>query len=155
MVNSLENNNKNNEKISNTSENEKVNISNNKIYNKKVLKSSPPGSIKKKANNNEIQNDKIDKLNLVKKNLNKDNEEKQEKEDKEEKQNKINENYNLYKPTYKGMISFNLSKKLYSLITPKEYEEFLKVFDPKTSIQYNTLEGLFVILLFFSKEHNE
>ena len=145
MVNSLENNNKNNEKISNTSENEKVNISNNKIYNKKVLKSSPPGSIKKKANNNEIQNDKIDKLNLVKKNLNKDNEEKQEKEDKEEKQNKINENYNLYKPTYKGMISFNLSKKLYSLITPKEYEEFLKVFDPKTSIQYNTLEGLFVI----------
>ena len=144
MMNSLEDN---KEKIPNVSQNEKDNLSNNQIYNKKVLKSSPPGSIKKKTDNKEIQNDKIkiDKLNIVKKNLNIDNEEKQEKEDEEEKQNKINENYNLYKPTYEGMLSFNLSKKLYSLITPKKYEEFLKVFDPKTSIQYNTLEGLFVI----------
>ena len=144
MMNSLEDN---KEKIPNVSQNEKDNLSNNQIYNKKVLKSSPPGSIKKKTDNNETQNDKIkiDKLNIVKKNLNIDNEEKQEKEDEEEKQNKINENYNLYKPTYEGMLSFNLSKKLYSLITPKKYEEFLKVFDPKTSIQYNTLEGLFVI----------
>ena len=144
MMNSLEDN---KEKMPNVSQNEKDNLSNNQIYNKKVLKSSPPGSIKKKTDNNETQNDKIkiDKLNIVKKNLNIDNEEKQEKEDEEEKQNKINENYNLYKPTYEGMLSFNLSKKLYSLITPKKYEEFLKVFDPKTSIQYNTLEGLFVI----------
>ena len=137
MKNSLEDNNKNDDKIPNISENEKDNISNNKIYNKKVLKSSPPGSIKKKTENNEIQNDKIDKLNLVKKNL--------EKEDEEEKQNTINENYNLYKPTYEGMLSFNLSKKLYSIITPNKYEEFLKVFDSKTSIQYNALEGLFII----------
>jgi len=57
----------------------------------------------------------------------------------------IDENFNLYKPTYKGMLSFNLSKKLYSLITPNKYEEFLKVFEPKTSIQYNTFEGLFII----------
>ena len=128
---------KNNEKIPNISENEKDSISNNKIYNKKILKSSPPGSIKKKKENDEIQNDKINKLNLVKKNL--------EKENEEEKQYNIDENFNLYKPTYKGMLSFNLSKKLYSLITPNKYEEFLKVFEPKTSIQYNTFEGLFII----------
>ena len=144
MKNSLVDNNKNDEKNPNISENEKDNISNNKIYNKKVLKSSPPGSIKKKENN-EIQNDKFDKLNLVKKSLTKNNEEEQDKEDEEEKQNTINENYNLYKPTNKGMLSFNLSTKLYSLITPNKYEEFLKVFEPNTSIQYNTLEGLFII----------
>ena len=43
------------------------------------------------------------------------------------------------------MLSFNLSKKIYSTITPKNYDEFLQVFDPETSVQYNTLEGLFII----------
>ena len=125
---------------------EKENDSNKKIYNKKLLKDSP-GSINQKTDNN-----KKEELNSVKKKLNQENnkplEENEEVEDEEEEEiehNKINKKFNLYKPTKDGMLSFNLSQKTYSLIQPDNYEEFLNVFDLETSVQYNTLEGLFII----------
>ena len=130
----------------NINSNEKVSNNNNQIlYNKKL-----PNSITKKTENN-VDKKKI--LNSVKKNLNpsskKENnksiEESNEEEDEETTPNQINENFNLYKPTKEGMLSFNLSKKIYSTIIPKNYDEFLQVFDPETSVQYNTLEGLFII----------
>ena len=155
MLKSLGND-KNNEDldINNTDnkEKEKEQISNNRIYNKKLLKGSP-GSINKKSENDDSKNDinKMNKLNSAKKNLNEedkkseDNEELEEEAEEESEQNKINKNFNFYKPTKGGMLCFNLSKKEYSLITPDRYEEFLKVFDPETIVQYNTLEGLFII----------
>ena len=130
----------------NINSNEKASNNNNKIlYNKKL-----PNSITKKTENNA---DKKNILNSVKKNLNpssekennKSMEESNEEEDEETTPNQINENFNLYKPIKEGMLSFNLSKKIYNTITPKNYDEFLQVFDPDTSVQYNTLEGLFII----------
>ena len=124
------------------------NDSNNKAYNKKILKSSPI-SINKNSGKKNEQNDpnKTNKLNLVKKNLYPNSEENEEIEDEEEENtpNDININFNLYKPKKEGMLRFNLSKKIYSIKTPLNYDEFLKVFDPETSVQYNTLEGLFII----------
>ena len=66
-------------------------------------------------------------------------------EDKNENENLINENFNLYKPIKEGLLVFNLSKKKYYTIIPDKYEEFWESFDPETSVQYNTLEGLFLI----------
>jgi N-acetylneuraminic acid mutarotase len=43
------------------------------------------------------------------------------------------------------MLAFNLANKIYSTTIPDNFEEFSAVFDPETSVQYNTLEGLFVI----------
>ena len=166
--NSLDYNNKNKNKeedllkkpLNDMSDNEKEIISNNnnKIYNKKILKSSPYSSNKKKLENNEQD---INKLNSVKKNLNE--EENKEIEDEEENApNKINKKFNLYKPRKEGILSFNLSTKIYNLITPKKYDEFLQVFEPEESVQYNTLEGLFIIpsnktnqLYYYSSIKNE
>ena len=97
--------------------------------------------------------------------INKPSEENEEVEDEEEEEeiehNKINKKFNLYKPTKDGMLSFNLSQKTYSLIQPDNYEEFLNVFDLETSVQYNTLEGLFIIpsnksnqLFYYSSKKN-
>ena len=59
------------------------------------------------------------------------------------------------------MLSFNLSKKNYSTTIPNNFDEFLQNFDPETSIQYNTLEGLFIIpsnksnqLFYYSSKKN-
>ena len=131
-------------------EKEKENDLNNKIYNKKFLKASPD-SVKKKSEDNTHLN-KINNLEQMKKNINQEkeksleeNEDVEEEDEEESIPNNINENFNLFKPTKEGMLSFNLSKKVYNIIIPKKYEEFLKVFDPETSVQYNTLEGLFII----------
>ena len=121
-------------------------LNNQKIYNKKLLKDSP-GSINQKSENNTNKN-KTEELNSVKKKLNEENyksSEENEEDEEEIEQNKINKKFNLYKPTKEGILSFNLSQKTYSLTQPENYEEFLKVFDLETSVQYNTLEGLFII----------
>ena len=147
--------NKNNDELNIKSSNnietkEKENSSINRIYNKKLLKGSP-GSINKNSENNNTRNtlNKMNKLNSVKKNLNIENksEDNEEVEEDEEEivSNNINNNFNFYKPTKEGMLSFNLAKKEYSLINPDKYDKFLKVFDPETFVQYNTLEGLFII----------
>ena len=167
MLHSLDdnNNNKNEEEellkkpLNDISANEKENASNNnKIYNKKILKSSPSSSNKKKEENNEKD---INKLNSVKKNLNEEGNEEIEDEE-ENTPNKINKKFNLYKPIKEGILSFNLSKKIYVPMSPKKYDEFLQVFDPNTSVQYNTLEGLFIIpsnktnqLYYYSSIKNE
>ena len=64
----------------------------------------------------------------------------------------INPNFNLYKPIKEGLLTFNLSKKNYYTIMPEKYDEFWESFDPETSIQYNTLEGLFLVN---SKQNNQ
>ena len=166
MLHSLDdnNNNKNEEELlkkplNDVSANEKENASNNnKIYNKKILKSSPSSSNKKKTENDEKD---INKLNLAKKNLNEEGNEEIEDEE-ENTPNKINKKFNLYKPIKEGILSFNLSKKIYVPMAPKKYDEFLQVFDPNTSVQYNTLEGLFIIpsnktnqLYYYSSIKNE
>ena len=145
-LNSINKNIKNDE-----SNKDKDNIMNktNKIYNKKLLKTSPKLSEKKKNNNNlipENDNEHNDNDNNQKIKSTEENEEEEEDDESEDNiPNQINENFNLYKPTKEGMLSFNLSKKSYSNIIPNKFDEFLKVFDPDTSLQYNTLEGLFII----------
>ena len=108
----------------------------NKIYNKKLLNSNPTSS-KKKNNNIKIENDND--------NDNEDNENEEIDEEDDNVPNQINENFYLYKPTKDGMLSFSLSKKNYTTTIPNNFNDFLKVFDPDTSLQYNTLEGLFII----------
>ena len=123
---------------------------------------------KNEINTNKVYNKKIPKSPLIAKNKTTDNKEKnnidtqnEEEISTENIQNQINENFNLYKPTKEGILSFNLSKKAYSFITPVRYEEFLEVFDQEKSVQYNTLEGLFIIpsdknnqLFYFSSKKN-
>ena len=167
MIQSLEDDkNKEDEKIPihplnniDTKEKENENNINNKIYNKKLLKASP-ASITKKSDNNDLQNNinKMNKLNSVKKTLNPEKEgsnmdnnrslegnEELEKDEEDNIPNQINEKFNLFKPIKEGMLSFNLSQKQYDLLTPEKYDKFLQVFDPETSVQFNTLEGLFII----------
>ena len=132
---------------------DKDNIMNktNKIYNKKLLKTSPKLSENKKNKNNlipEIDNEHNDNDNDNNQKIKSTEENEEEEEDDQSEDNipnQINENFNLYKPTKEGMLSFSLSKKNYSNIIPNKFDEFLKVFDPDTSLQYNTLEGLFII----------
>lgn len=74
--------------------------------------------------------------------------------------NYINESFNLYKPIKEGLLSFNLSKKNYNLVVPENYDNFWNNFEPEKSIQYNTLEGLFIInskdnqLYYYSSKKN-
>ena len=141
---------KNNNNIINNSE-----ISNNnnletnnpiKVYNKKKLqrqtspKSSKDNIEVNKSNNNEENNEEEINNNEI----NNKNE--------EEIEETINPNFNLYKPIKEGLLTFNLSKKNYYTIIPENYSEFWNSFDPETSIQYNTLEGLFIIN---SKQNNQ
>lgn len=80
--------------------------------------------------------------------------------DNEKADNFINESFNLYKPIKEGLLSFNLSKKNYNLVVPENYESFWNNFEPEKSIQYNTLEGLFIInskdnqLYYYSSKKN-
>jgi len=106
-----------------------------KIYNKKLLKTSPK-IIKRNTKNTEKSKNDSGEIR---------NEEKEEENEEEYAPNQINENFNLYKPIKEGMLAFNLANKIYSTIIPDKFEEFLEIFDPETSVQYNTLEGLFVI----------
>ena len=133
-----------NNKENNLNKRDLNNIDNNKptkIYNKKLLKTSPKiikSSINKK-NTEKSENDNEEIGNNEK-------EEENEEEDEEENApNQINENFNLYKPTKEGMLAFNLANKIYSTTIPNNFEEFSAIFDPETSVQYNTLEGLFII----------
>ena len=134
------NNIKNDELLNNKNNNVKKP---NEIYSKKVLKLSPKKN--KDTSVKENKNNINEKDNHEKIKIEDNNEEEEENEEEESIPNQINENFSLYKPTKEGMLSFNLSKKKYSTVTPDKYNEFLKVFDPDTFLQYNTLEGLFII----------
>ena len=137
-----------------------------KIYNKKKLQrqSSPKSSkdnmhfnrnttpIYNKDNLNQNENNKKEKEknNYMEEN---ENEEVQKDDEIESTENNlINANFNLYKPIKEGLLTFNLSKKNYYTVVPEKYEEFWESFDPETSVQYNTLEGLFLIN---SKKNNQ
>ena len=134
-----ENNSKNDESLKDKNNKNDINKPI-KIYNKKFFKAPP--------NINSTVNKNKDKKKI---NENKNNEIKTEEENEEEEEdeenipNQINENFYLFKPTKEGILSFSLSKKDYSTTIPNKYDEFLKVFDPETFVQYNTLEGLFII----------
>ena len=117
-----------------------------KVYNKKKLQrqTSPKSSkdnieINKSNNNEENNEEEINNNEINNKN-------------EEEIEETINPNFNLYKPIKEGLLTFNLSKKNYYTIIPENYSEFWNSFDPETSIQYNTLEGLFIIN---SKQNNQ
>ena len=111
-----------------------------KVYNKKKLqRQTSPKSSK-------------DNIEINKSNINNQSDNGEQKEEintennkNEEIEESINPNFNLYKPTKEGLLTFNLSKKNYYTIVPENYSEFWKEFDPETSIQYNTLEGLFIV----------
>ena len=118
-----------------------------KVYNKKKLQRQT--SPKSSKDNIETLNNNSNKSNS---NIKNESEEKKEdietnKEDNKvnESEEKINPNFNLYKPIKEGLLTFNLSKKNYYTIVPENYSEFWEQFDPETSIQYNTLEGLFLV----------
>ena len=138
--------NKEKEEINKDKKND-INIPN-KIYNKKLLKISPKIKIASQAKTKD-KDKKYDNENDENKEKIKtegDNEEEENEEEEEDNiPNQINENFNLFKPTKDGILSFSLSKKNYSTMVPNKFDEFLKVFDPDTSVQYNTLEGLFII----------
>ena len=130
-----------------------------RIYNKKKLprQSSPKSSndninIHRNTNpiNNNLAFNQNDSNNMKSKDNNNymeenDNEEAKEEESENNENNSINVNFNLYKPIKEGLLTFNLSKKNYYIVVPEKYEEFWESFDPETSVQYNTLEGLFLI----------
>ena len=126
-----------------------------KVYNKKKLQrqSSP-----KSSKDNLYFNRNTTPINYNKENLSKNENSSHKKGDKnkfledndnEENENNesnlINANFNLYKPIKEGLLTFNLSKKNYYTVVPEKYDEFWESFDPETSVQYNTLEGLFLI----------
>ena len=124
-----------------------------KIYNKKKLprQTSPKLSkdnieINNNKSNNNIQNE-TDEQNDEEINADLEDNNKQT-----ENNDLINPNFNLYKPIKEGLLTFNLSKKNYYTIVPEKYNEFWESFDPETSIQYNTLEGLFLVN---SKQNNQ
>ena len=124
-----------------------------KVYNKKKLPRQTSPKLSK--DNIEINNNKSGN-NLQ----NESDEQKEEEIDTnlsgnnklQESNDLINPNFNLYKPIKEGLLTFNLSKKNYYTIVPEKYGEFWESFDPETSIQYNTLEGLFLVN---SKQNNQ
>ena len=139
-----------------------------RIYNKKKLqRQSSPKSSKDNIyhrntsltnnmdnlnqNENTINNKKKDKNNKYMEDNDID-EIKKEDELENSENNLINANFNLYKPIEEGLLTFNLAKKNYYTIVPEKYDEFWESFDPETSVQYNTLEGLFLIN---SKKNNQ
>ena len=144
------NNNINNSEIINN-----TNDSNNpiKVYNKKKLQRQSSPKLSK-------DNIDINKSNKSNSNIQNENEEQKEEDiDMNEEDNKnnenndlINPNFNLYKPIKEGLLTFNLSKKNYYTVVPEKYDEFWENFDSETSIQYNTLEGLFLVN---SKQNNQ
>ena len=124
-----------------------------KVYNKKKLQRQSSPKLSK-------DNIDINKSNKSNSNIQNENEEQKEEDiDMNEEDNKndenndlINPNFNLYKPIKEGLLTFNLSKKNYYTVVPEKYDEFWENFDSETSIQYNTLEGLFLVN---SKQNNQ
>ena len=112
------------------------------------------------GNNKNISNIIYNKKKPVKKRINssRNNEEKIKFE--KDKNNLIDESFFLYKPIKEGLLSFNLSRKEFSLVIPENYETFLKDLDSENSLQYNTLEGLFILnskdnqLYYYSSKKN-
>ena len=143
--------NKSNSDISNSNDNSQI-----KVYNKKKLPRQTPPKVSKDNNftinkstipNNNITDNLDNNENNDNNNINVDeNENENEETVKDETENdSINSNFNLYKPIKEGLLAFNLSKKNYFTVVPEKYNEFWESFDPETSVQYNTLEGLFLI----------
>ena len=70
------------------------------------------------------------------------------------------ESFNIYKPIKEGLLVFNIAKKLYYIIVPEKYSDFWKEYQVEGSLQYNTLEGLFLInaknnqLYYYSSKKN-
>ena len=123
-----------------------------KVYNKKKLQRQSSPKLSK-------ENIELNKSNKSNSNIQNENEEQKQEDIDMEEDNKnienndsINPNFNLYKPVKEGLLTFNLSKKNYETVVPEQYEEFWESFDPETSIQYNTLEGLFLVN---SKQNNQ
>ena len=139
-----------------------------KIEEKKVVfKNIPNDKINEnKSNDNSLnEDDKKNNYNNISKEINTITHTEEENEEKEEdnnsvnnENNKINPNFNLYKPTKDCLLTFNLAKKNYYTIVPENYNTFLESYNAETSIQYNTLEGLFVInknrLFYYSAKKN-
>ena len=137
-----------------------------KIYNKKKLQrqSSPKSSkdnmhfnrnttpVYNKDNLNQNENNKKEKEKNSYLEENENDEMQKDDEIESSENNLINANFNLYKPIKEGLLTFNLSKKNYYTVVPEKYDEFWESFDPETSVQYNTLEGLFLIN---SKKNNQ
>ena len=124
-----------------------------KIYNKKKLPRQTSPKLSK--DNIEINNNKSNNNNQNETDEQNDEEINADLEDNNkqtENNDLINPNFNLYKPIKEGLLTFNLSKKNYYTIVPEKYDEFWESFDPETSIQYNTLEGLFLVN---SKQNNQ
>jgi hypothetical protein len=123
-----------------------------RVYRKKKLprQSSPKSSENNADSNHNKSNSNIQNESGEQKEENDINDE----NDQNDENNKelINPNFNLYKPIKEGLLTFNLAKKNYYTIVPEKYEEFWESFDPETSIQYNTFEGLFIIN---SKQNNQ
>ena len=174
VVNTVENKENENEEILQTFFSSEMQQNNNpgndnnsqiKIYNKKKLqRQSSPKSSKdnlyfnrnttpiNNLNSNENISNKNDKDKNSYMDENDNNEIQKDDETESNENNLINANFNLYKPIKEGLLAFNLSKKNYYTIIPDKYEEFWESFDPETSVQYNTLEGLFLIN---SKKNNQ
>ena len=170
-----EKNNNNNDLLTNINNKEELKDKQNdflineptEIYNKMFLKSSPKiiKKLQNTNNNEEKKNTILKRTDFEGDNENEEIENEEiengEEDDEENSINQINESFELYKPTKEGILSFNLSKKSFSNISPNNFDEFSKIFDQETSVQYNTLEGLFIIpsnksnqLFYYSSKKN-
>ena len=134
---------------------------NNIIYNKNIIEETNNSNI----NNNNPTNIIYSKKKPLQKpkNLSKDKKEMDKlifNNEETQSDNLIDENFNLFKPIKEGLLSFNLSKKDFNLIIPENYEIFWNNFEIENSMQYNTLEGLFILnskdnqLHYYSKKKN-
>ena len=113
-----------------------------KVYNKKKLQRQT--SPKSSKDNNDSNNNNKSPINNQ--DLSGDIEiNEEDKKNIENNNDLINPNFNLYKPIKEGLLTFNLAKKNYDRVVPENYNEFWESFDPETSIQYNTVEGLFLV----------
>ena len=130
----------------------------NLVYNKKKPKKISLNSSREKSKNkNTSFNKKTSKININEKEIkyssiiNEDN---------LEGEPSTNESFYLYKPIKEGLLSFNLTKKNYNLVIPENYSSFWNNFEPQGSLQYNTLEGLFIVnskdyqLYYYSSKKN-
>ena len=125
----------------------------NLVYNKKKAKqmnlSKEKQKIKTVSNNNNYEEAIYSKAKI--KTINK---------DKLKEDSLINESFNLYKPMKEGLLTFNISKKRFSLVIPDNYKFFWNNYLPENSMLYNTLEGLFILnskdnqLYYYSSKKN-
>ena len=102
---------------------EKNNEEENKIANKNAEDIEEINEI----NNNEIENNEIDNNEINDSSL------------------EVNKNFSLYKPYKDGVLVFNLFKKKLYTVVPEKYSDFYSEYKKLGSLQYNTLEGLFIL----------